>query len=90
MRWDQHRNSWIPLTFLSKRQKYQSRPIRLFLTMEHLFVGKNGLPFGRMLEQQFKSSFSAKFLLSDSNIIRLSGSETRCKGRACPPNLGPE
>jgi hypothetical protein len=89
MRWDQHRNSWIPLTFPSKRQKYQSRPIRLFDHGTSL-SWKERFALGRMLEQQFKSSFSAKFLLSDSNIIRLSGSKTRCKGRTCPPNLGPE
>ncbi|MBN9547647.1 MAG: hypothetical protein J0H31_01865 [Alphaproteobacteria bacterium] len=43
-----------------------------FLTMEHVVLGKKDVPFGRMLEQQFKSPFSAKFLQPDSNIIRLS------------------
>ncbi len=48
-----------------------------------------------MLERLFQSPFSAKFLQSTSNIIRLSGSKTRCKGRApirlsltYPPSAG--
>jgi hypothetical protein len=55
-----------------------------FLTTQQVVLGKNDMPSGRMLERQFQSPFSAKFLQSASNIIRLSVLKTRCNGPLAP------